>query len=927
MQSTVRPVNDNSFQSRTGVGLNGFRFACLKKREDSISSKSADKLEEERKKIEEARSLLQKTEDKKRKRLNQVVDKKIELEKAHSKKQIEEKVKEKFNILNRIELQREYEAKKKLKLLQKNAGNVFQAKVDLIKKLTEIEVKEQINNIALEIHSIPRKVLSYDEVKSIAKQKQQHLIKEKLNEYGYLVNNTFVQSFEEFTKVTKEEERNEMDKILTNHFSPLIEARKNNVIKAYEESKIIAEASISKALDERKREIAEHFEKKVVEDHSQKKKKMTYAKEVLAIPQEELSEILEIEEEPYETDIGVADAEMDKIRVEIYNLENKRRENETNHSKEKQVLLGSVREDKTKVETLRQNCERLQNELKEIKEKEEEFEDIGELALSGMDIKTKENGLLKEQLACSMIIMKREVESTLKEEIKSLQDISEDKNKETEGFERKAKDWISKYDDLLYKLNSRDTVIINLQKTIERLKQDKENYIDFRKDFANKWFSETNRKYAEVVLYEDLETLLRRTLEIFNTEKETISSYCGQEMELLNSIKFDLEKYSDSLSTGIEENIDSVSFLNAFKEDIQTENMIASVYKEQAVKLMEEWKKVSAEKTNNLTKSVGLFNYNQKSSSKTENIIDTLWSESVRSSIMQTNNDSKEIVFVRRKYGNPMDLKDNRQVFKEHRLNRLLKIMISLYQESIVETTFEIEEPKNIDDDDDKYSVGSNDEEPKEEDMTETKSPLNITEKSLPDIDEVIKKLIENLYLNLNIGVDSFSELDVLSKLDILFDYYDLKLVELLKNRLRENHEALMIKYQESDISKYQKSVDRQIKKLDIKRKELLDRTLVFKKKLDVTRLEARLKTTMQNVQRTKAIKALVQETLQRIEKQNTSLSENDLQLGVNYIPIDHPTKSASISEDERKLVETVKERMKKVKIMSPSDIKFKLEL
>lgn len=50
-----------------------------------------------------------------------------------------EKTLDKYSLLKRIEEAREFDVKKKISLLQHNSFNVYMSKVNLVKKLTEIE--------------------------------------------------------------------------------------------------------------------------------------------------------------------------------------------------------------------------------------------------------------------------------------------------------------------------------------------------------------------------------------------------------------------------------------------------------------------------------------------------------------------------------------------------------------------------------------------------------------------------------------------------------------------------------------------------------------------------------------------------------------------------------------------------------------------
>ena len=110
--------------------------------------------EEDLIKKQEALRLLLKSDQKKKKKIQKVIDHKMEIvskisyllsyhfpmqERERVRMENAEKTLDKYALLKKIEESRELDVMKKISLLQHNSFNVYMSKVNLIKKLTEIE--------------------------------------------------------------------------------------------------------------------------------------------------------------------------------------------------------------------------------------------------------------------------------------------------------------------------------------------------------------------------------------------------------------------------------------------------------------------------------------------------------------------------------------------------------------------------------------------------------------------------------------------------------------------------------------------------------------------------------------------------------------------------------------------------------------------
>ncbi|KAG2377478.1 hypothetical protein C9374_009389 [Naegleria lovaniensis] len=567
------------------------------------------KVEELRKK-EAAYKLLLKNEEKKKRRMQKAIDQKMEIEKEKKRLEMAEKTLDNITIWKKIEETRKKNVQKKIALLQSSAFNVYMSKVNLIKKLTEIEVKESLNQIVSELHASPsnhqQSLLSHEQVKKQAREEQRKIVQEQANHHAkhHHVSNMssetsihstskFAQNLQLLTSLSKTEEDKEIDQSTRKYLKNSMQHRHDSIVQAHKHSEEINNKVIEQLILSKKQQVESEFDKKIVHDHLEKVKKLTYASNVVGLESEALKELLELPEEQFETDIGVADAEMDSIRVEIYNLEAKRRQNQSNHSQHKLEIKEFIEVGEQKKKRFKQVLPKLKQELQIIKQEAAQYEEeYGGMSLTTMD----------EQMTANVQEMKRlksegdqilvDLQSSLQQTRQELESQIEDLTLEVAEAEKKAQECQEKVNDACAREKSREERLTYMQQSIEKLKDGCQNFASNFEKRKKQAHIQTNQKYAEIIMFHDLKNIMEKAKRYYTLELGTALKDNTSLMEYLNTRVKNLKERLAVSEQAMQKSIEYATFLKSLTHDsVYLEHTVMSKYLEVRDQIVTGWRK------------------------------------------------------------------------------------------------------------------------------------------------------------------------------------------------------------------------------------------------------------------------------------------------------------------------------------------------
>jgi hypothetical protein len=334
------------------------------------------------------------------------------------------------------------------------------------------------------------------------------------------------------------------------------------------------------------------------QDHIKKCKRLEYAKEVLGLNREEVLDLLDLELTEYETDIGVADAQMDKIRVEIYNLEAKRKHYEVNFKRQIEMYEVQAKEEERVLQETNENVERLKASMEGIQQQEKELMGgEGGMSLSAMDERTVVMSNEISLLNIKSKEIKDDLERSILGELQKKESIYILQKKETELEEEKAAGRKAKVEELIQQEKDRENRLQSLRDRIDQIKEAFDNSKDTTKNKRKKNHVVKNQMLAKISALEGIVRMNTTTVEYYQFEKRVLENINLRVMEKLRMECLRLQSTVRDLENNQNRLIESLTFMKAFVnkgKTIKLEHNIATLYKEECGQKMNEIKKIDA---------------------------------------------------------------------------------------------------------------------------------------------------------------------------------------------------------------------------------------------------------------------------------------------------------------------------------------------
>jgi hypothetical protein len=548
---------------------------------------------QKREKLEAARVLLQKSEYRKQATFKKKLDSKIDQEiKLMSMESLKRKQK-RLNRLHNFEQMNEESTKQKLELLQAASADMCDKRNKLIQKLTEIEVKEQIFTAAQFLKRKTTKEITYEEVKQLAKLKQREWIAEKIKSNPTKLAGNFIYNFEKFTQMPIEKEHQETAEQIRLYLQSSLDARRRAMDQSHKDAPVIYNKVMEDILKQREEEVVQYFNHKLHDDHLTKIKKLNHARTVLGLSHDEIEDLLEADVEVYETDIGIADAEMDRIRAMIAQHEKIRISNEINHDKVAVQLQNQIDHDTGSLRETVSIIHQLQDRKAEMmKEKESLFGDLLGLSLSAIEGKTVKMNHESEVLKRKSQELRDDLALHVKLDVQAKQELHSNYLKETEFEEVKANQRSDRVQLLDDELNAREQTLKALRDRITQLKQQTIDQRRARAELKKKIHLEQNRRLAEMIAYEDAYSINTQLIDHTSQELDFRQDQNGFAMQRLVSKLNNLKQILAEKEVAEATLVDNVAFLKAYVnegEGIELPHQVLTVYKEQVDNKWNEW--------------------------------------------------------------------------------------------------------------------------------------------------------------------------------------------------------------------------------------------------------------------------------------------------------------------------------------------------
>jgi hypothetical protein len=435
-------------------------------------------------------------------------------------------------------------------------------------------------------------------VKQLAIVKQREWITNKINQNRKVMTGHFTYHFEEFTRLPIETEIDEVKSTVDEYLRPSVVIRQQLIDQAHEEAPKMYQRVQEEIIKDRKEKIQEYFNEKIKQDHIKKCKRLEYAKEVIGLNREEILELLDLEQTEYETDIGVADAQMDKIRVEIYNLEAKRKHYEVNFRKQMEMYDAQSKDEEQLLQGTNENVEKLMSALHNIQQQEKELMGgEGGMSLSAMDERTVEMINEMNYLTVKSKEIKAELEESILGDLATKEQVYMLQKRETELEEEKALGRKQKVEDLLQQEKDRENRLQALRDKIDQLKEAFDNSKDTTKNKRKQNHVIKNQMLAKIAALESIIKMNNTTTEYYQFEKRVLENINLRAMEKLRMECLRLQSTVRDLEVNQGRLIESLTFMKAFVNkgrSISLEHNIATIHKDDCVQKMEEIKRIDA---------------------------------------------------------------------------------------------------------------------------------------------------------------------------------------------------------------------------------------------------------------------------------------------------------------------------------------------
>lgn len=531
--------------------------------------------------------------------------------------------------------------------------------------------------------------LTYEQVKKQAQEEHRKIVQEKANDaqqhlkHSNLTSTTkFAQNLQHLTSLSEKEEDEEINQSTHKYLKHSVKHRHDAIVQAHKNSEEINNSVIEQMVLSKKQQLASEFDQKIVQDHLEKVKKLTYASNVVGLESEALKELLELPEEQFETDIGVADAEMDSIRVEIYNLEAKRRQNQSTHSQHKLEVKEFIEMGEQKKKRFKQVLPKLKQELEVIKKEAAQYEEeYGGMSLTTMDEQMTANIQEMTRLKSEGNQILTDLQTSFQQTRQELESQIEDLTLEVAEAEKKASEWKEKVNDAFAKEKMREERLISMQQEIEKLKDGCQNFVSNFEKRKKQAHIQTNQKYAEIIMFHDLKSIMEKAKRYYTLELGTALKDNTSLMDYLNTRVKTLKERLAASEFALQKSIDLTTFLKSLTHDsVYLEHTIMSKYLEMRDQIVTGWRRSLENKVRLVAQqNCRPFIERERATSVVKRFINTVWMRDMYKSTIGV------IIRPEEALERDHDLERVRQqveqqTFKEQRLGKLLLELYHRYE-------------------------------------------------------------------------------------------------------------------------------------------------------------------------------------------------------------------------------------------------------
>lgn len=385
----------------------------------------------------------------------------------------------------------------------------FAEDVELSLKLKSRKFEESYESDSEEEDSL-RKAVSVEEIRRIARRKQLSIIERQSEEYKDRLIGHHAHHLVEFSSLSPTEERLQVKNAVDGAIRPLLRYRQQVRGKAKEQYIRTVKRARQKILQTRSQEIQDEWQRQLEEAHEKKKQELIRARDEVELDSHEIGELLNFTLVNYETDIGIADAEMEELRERI------------------QVEVNRIAQAKDQFEIDRDEIIRERNEMQN--QHDELEEKVNEIRREMTDMRSEIDSFSEDEIRIQTTEKEKEIERTKREMSQFIEDIEEleldIKNNVTESLKSKkseqedAQSRLEKelsllqeadatYNKMIKKEKNRDEIILSMEKKEEEVSL---AIVDARKGHAeelHRLHIMMNEKFAEHLVIEDMVSMIK----------------------------------------------------------------------------------------------------------------------------------------------------------------------------------------------------------------------------------------------------------------------------------------------------------------------------------------------------------------------------------------------------------------------------------
>lgn len=386
-----------------------------------------------------------------------------------------------------------------------------------------------------------------NQVVDSAKTKTREYIEERSENHNTYLKGHFIKHFEDFISIPKENEYEEIRESIGEFISPAIQKIKDEQEHAQQPHELLYKKEKEKYFLVLTNQVREYHDNLFDNCCNQKVEEINRGKNIIQLTPEEITEFLEADIEEYETDIGVVDAELDRMKKEIFEwnekVQLKREYNDKQIDAVKQQVSSSSRSN----ENLKLSIQKLKKQLQQLKQQEEKYLENTTDSLMGLMELTSKN--LNVEIP-KMQQMKGEVEKELQELGVRLHQTESDANSELQNLkieEEAVKDLESKNKEIEDKALQLEN---NIMKLSQRKQELEKEVNDIQKKLSclkyNKHLSSVR---FEVEMYKDMQRSMELNSKIVQIEQRF---YKHQSLKFDDLLKEQYSALQNQASTNFE---------------------------------------------------------------------------------------------------------------------------------------------------------------------------------------------------------------------------------------------------------------------------------------------------------------------------------------------------------------------------------------